>query len=253
MDINWLILKYPDKPWNWFSLSRNSKVDIDTITLLPNKPWNWVSLTERFHRDIILKHLNMPWDYNILLRNHVDLSIILSNSSLNWDWKKLSASLFYVPHSLKGCRVWDMIIKLSSKPWDWEKLSAFVPVDIVKKYPKIKWDWGLVMDEMYTLKKVDSQFVCMFIDLPWDWERLSTKDGIHEVIVKYPDKPWNWSAVVSVYTSKILHEGTSADFIVMFIDKPWDWDKLSSTSGILGVVYKFPEKPWNWDKLSTLN
>ena len=36
-----LLKKYPDKPWNWEWISRNPNITIDIINQNPDKPWNW--------------------------------------------------------------------------------------------------------------------------------------------------------------------------------------------------------------------
>jgi hypothetical protein len=36
-----LLLKYPDKPWDWDSISWNPNITMEFIDKYPNKPWNW--------------------------------------------------------------------------------------------------------------------------------------------------------------------------------------------------------------------
>ena len=40
------ILKfYPDKPWNWFDISRNTNLTMDMINNNPDKSWDWEAIS----------------------------------------------------------------------------------------------------------------------------------------------------------------------------------------------------------------
>ena len=40
-----LLAKYPDKPWNWIYVSHNPNLTIKSIQTHPNKPWNWKGIS----------------------------------------------------------------------------------------------------------------------------------------------------------------------------------------------------------------
>jgi hypothetical protein len=42
-----LINMFPDKPWNWKSLSRNPNITMKDVINHPDKPWNWKILSEK--------------------------------------------------------------------------------------------------------------------------------------------------------------------------------------------------------------
>ncbi len=47
---NWLlylILKYPNKNWNWEGLSNNPNITWETIYNDPNQPWDWFVLSKK--------------------------------------------------------------------------------------------------------------------------------------------------------------------------------------------------------------
>ena len=53
-----LILKFPDKPWNWWELSRNPNITMKFVLDNINKPWNWQWLSQnKFLLDPILMKL----------------------------------------------------------------------------------------------------------------------------------------------------------------------------------------------------
>ena len=33
---------HPDKPWNWYEISRNPNITMEDIDSHPDKPWNWI-------------------------------------------------------------------------------------------------------------------------------------------------------------------------------------------------------------------
>ena len=39
--LEYLLEKYPDKPWDFERISNNSNITIEIIEKYPNKPWNW--------------------------------------------------------------------------------------------------------------------------------------------------------------------------------------------------------------------
>ena len=41
-----LIEKYPNKPWNWMTISQNPNITIDYIDAHPDKHWNWAAISE---------------------------------------------------------------------------------------------------------------------------------------------------------------------------------------------------------------
>ena len=40
-----LVLNFPDKPWDWYGLSRNLNVTFDIVERHPDKPWDWKGLS----------------------------------------------------------------------------------------------------------------------------------------------------------------------------------------------------------------
>jgi hypothetical protein len=36
-----IIKKYPNKPWDWCLVSSNSNITMQFINKYPNNPWNW--------------------------------------------------------------------------------------------------------------------------------------------------------------------------------------------------------------------
>ena len=39
--LEYLLEKYPNKPWNWEEMSKNHNLTMELIEKYPNKLWNW--------------------------------------------------------------------------------------------------------------------------------------------------------------------------------------------------------------------
>jgi hypothetical protein len=39
-----ILIKYPDKPWDWDYLSFNPNITMEFIEKYPDKHWNWVAI-----------------------------------------------------------------------------------------------------------------------------------------------------------------------------------------------------------------
>ena len=61
----------PNKPWDWYELSRNPNITMDIVKANPNKPWDWYDLSKNpnITMDIVEANPNKPWDWQWLSRN----------------------------------------------------------------------------------------------------------------------------------------------------------------------------------------
>ena len=70
----WDIVKAnPDKPWNYYCLSRNPNITWDIVQANPDKPWNyeWLSINPNITWDIVKANPDKPWDYFDLSKNEM--------------------------------------------------------------------------------------------------------------------------------------------------------------------------------------
>ena len=60
-----MIEKYPNKRWDWLSISKNPNITMEIIEKYPNKPWSWwgVSANPNITVDIIEKYPDKPWKW----------------------------------------------------------------------------------------------------------------------------------------------------------------------------------------------
>ena len=50
-----IIEKYPNKPWDWFYISKNPNITMEIIEKYPDKPWNWRVISK--HPNITMESL----------------------------------------------------------------------------------------------------------------------------------------------------------------------------------------------------
>jgi len=77
-----LIEKYPDKPWNWSSLSYNPNITLEIVEKYPDKLWNWyyVCRSPGINFDIVDKYPPYKLDWDRLSQNPVRVLRIKSES-----------------------------------------------------------------------------------------------------------------------------------------------------------------------------
>ena len=39
--LEYLLERYPDRPWYWWLISQNPNITMEIIEQYPDKPWNW--------------------------------------------------------------------------------------------------------------------------------------------------------------------------------------------------------------------
>jgi hypothetical protein len=63
--------RHPDKPWDWYGISRNSNLTMDTVELLPDKAWDCdgISRNPNLTMDCIERHPNKPWNWSFISAN----------------------------------------------------------------------------------------------------------------------------------------------------------------------------------------
>ncbi len=114
-----IVILYPNKDWDWNYLSSHIKTTWTIVCYFPDKPWNWrkLSIHPNMTWDIIKSNLNSPWAYNtktikswcplmpdirddytcydcISSNPNINLTIVINNPDITWNWKALSANKF---------------------------------------------------------------------------------------------------------------------------------------------------------------
>ena len=79
-----LILKYPEKPWDWEWISQNPNITMEMIEKYPEKSWNWewISQNPNITMEMIEKYPEKPWNWDWISMN-----------TFNWKTKKTNKKL----------------------------------------------------------------------------------------------------------------------------------------------------------------
>jgi hypothetical protein len=149
-----------------------------------------------------------------------------------------------------------------------------------------KWKGKIDFQGLSNNPKITMEIILAFKDENWNWQNISAKANIN--FTKYPDFPWDWSAlsvnpnltikdIISTKNSTELFEwidvsrhknitmidiennptlpwdwsSVSCNPNIRNLDKPWDWQWLSMNPNInFDFIVKFIEKSWCWDFVS---
>lgn len=88
-NIKTLIRAFPEKQWEWNTLSHNKYLTMDIVKENIDKPWNWLELSKNplLTWDIIKEHLDKPWNW-IWISQHPNITwdIIQMHPEIRWDW-----------------------------------------------------------------------------------------------------------------------------------------------------------------------
>ena len=92
-----LLERYPDKPWDWYDINKNPNITMDIIEKYPDKPWDWYDISQNpnITMDIIEKNPDKPWDFHGISQNpNITMDIIEKNQYKPWDWFGISLNEF---------------------------------------------------------------------------------------------------------------------------------------------------------------
>ncbi len=92
-DLWLLIKKYPDKEWDWYSISQNSGITMENIERYSDKNWNCSSISQNpnLTMEFIEKYSNKNWDwYGISYIPNLTMEFVDKYSNKNWNWIGIS-------------------------------------------------------------------------------------------------------------------------------------------------------------------
>ena len=65
-----IVLDHPEKPWDWYDLSRNPNITMQNVIDHPEKPWSWRLLSY---------DLNMTYKFVVKYSNKIKFGLLSSN------------------------------------------------------------------------------------------------------------------------------------------------------------------------------
>ena len=96
-----LLMVFPDKSWNWTSISWNESLTMEIIEKYIDKPWDWTSIScnKGLTMEIIEKYIDKPWDWAHISQNinlsidNIDKYIIMGELSLDGGLQPIKGAL----------------------------------------------------------------------------------------------------------------------------------------------------------------
>ena len=225
----YLLHKYPNKNWNWHSLSHHPEITPNIIEKYADKPWDWYNLSSKFKfaNELVWKYPNKNWDWSAITLTITDLEeFITKHPNKPWNWNALPVEYFSL----------SFIEKFIDKPFYWARVSENInlTLDLIRKYPNKQWN-SYGYSAYVDIEDINDELL--------SWEGISLRDDLTiEFLKKYEDKIYWGELAWSVHLRP--------DIIDAFPDKNWDWNMISSNEKIdTNFVLRHKDKPWDILKL----
>jgi hypothetical protein len=90
------VIAHPEKPWDWYWLSRNPNITMEDVILHPEKPWDWywLSRNPNITMEDVIAHPEKPWRWDGLSSNpNITMEYIIKHPEKPWSWSGLSMNL----------------------------------------------------------------------------------------------------------------------------------------------------------------
>ena len=88
-----LLLKYPNKLWDWDWISSNPNITLEFIEKYPDKPWHWICISgnPNITMEFIEKYPDKRWNWPLISSNlNMTIEIIEKYPEKPWNWYGIS-------------------------------------------------------------------------------------------------------------------------------------------------------------------
>ena len=255
--------KYPIHRFAKMNMSYGNIFDILDIIRKYPKSRDWI-ITVSGHpsltMDIIKNNLDMLWNV-ITLSKHPNITMedIENNIDFNWCWPHVidnpnfSVNMFKkYPHFLWGLSNYHKRHKfkeLKPKVLDYIlenipnhnildfMISAAASIELLRKYPNIKWDWLSVLQSYH----ITMQDITDNMDLPWCWPDIIFNPNLNiEFLEKHLNDIYKDGFYISSLSSR---KCITMDYIKKNPNKPWDDKHILRNSNLtMNMLKKFIHK-----------
>lgn len=216
-------------------------------------------------------------DYDFLSANIVDISIVESYPTFNWNWTKLSKNCIVYNNAnfvqahldkidaltvLLNCDsdlVQDYYFILNANHLMSEnsavcsKVTESVPIDFIRSHIKDNWDWQLLTQRVYGSINISIIGNDIWRD-KWDWAFLSSQLPIEDVLQyaqQYADK-WAWKKILErLYQSSLFNDVTLNMILPILFSNDThneEWQYLSEKlpiDSIISLAESYTSR-WSW-------
>jgi len=150
-NITWeIILENPDKPWEWYWLSRHPSVTWEIVQENPDKSWNgtMLSMNPNMTWEVVQKNPDIPCNwYAVSMNPKLCWDTVQGNPDKPWDWRGLSRN----PFTLEKQRFIDRAARTIQMWWLKILLSPTHPVG----RKRLEREYDMYMDECNRLLNVE--------------------------------------------------------------------------------------------------
>lgn len=266
-----LLNMFPDKDWNWSTLSCNLNLTKEYFLNHQDKNWmrTGLMINHAFNLTWLKEHLNPLTEKElklyIKLNKNVSWDEIKEESNKEWFWNKLTKNSWV--H-------WDLI-KDHLENADWRYLSQNSTIDLNAVLDKVNWDY------LSFNPNLDFDFVEKHDDKNWSWHNLSFHPKLtSEFFKKYAKKSWSQYGLNLTLDWNFLKNFKQKDWFGLSMNPtvpvkellnndiydicenlmiglsvvknnpkiPWNFRWLSSNPNITPeFILTFPDKEWLWD------
>lgn len=262
-----LVVKHPDKCWNYYGLTSNESFSIDDLIHKYHKLF-----IEKDHWNIIFINRHKLITIDMMLDKNFPYNSRGASANPNITWKIMQL----YPFGLKPGYEWDssgasenpnitldIILKHPYGPkndsqwrWNMDKYSKNRNIkikDVMEYWPAIRWNWiSLSANHSISIEDIMNNN-----SLPWNWEIVSQRYDLTWNIIKENNfcpnahHKWTWYYIG-------MKETVTWDIVIEYKSLPWDWNGISCNPNInLDIIKKYPtnslgdEVPlWNWHGVS---
>ena len=241
IDLTWdIIQRYSEIDWTYRCLSLYAPLDyIIEYTALP---WDYNIISERKDLDIEFIKLykdNLNWK---LISENVDMSDVINNPELPWNWKAISSNKKVTQ---------DDLIENPQCEWDYSKLSNHIDINFVYSNIDLSWNYSVLSE------RVNINFILQNPTMPWDFSRMSSNPTLTiQYILDHPNNEWRWCSIINNNNMYDLlnHNIHMKDFeafqriypdycIENYPVHDLNW-KMLSYHVSLDILNKYPDLPW---------
>ena len=201
-------------------------------TIIDNRDLKW-DMGELLHKkDIRMEHtkyFDLKWDYSKLTLMEPDKCNIAKYPNLKWCSESIAyidVKFFCKEHLILLLKKYDNI------KWNWKKITNMFNIEEILCYPYFNWDNEIFYQKILNNKENKNilELVISSFDKVEIYESLLTSICHWDLIVKYPNKPWDFFSKSSHYCT-CYDNGCSGRIRIYHIkklkDKKLNWYNIT--------------------------
>jgi hypothetical protein len=174
------------RPWDWFHLSRNSRMTLEFIqSTLKSRGyrWSWSGMSENPNLTLEFIEQNLHRFDSVILSGNINITpeFVELHPDYEWEYMCLSFNSFFT---------FDYVQKNMNRDWYYYGLCSRFSniIDLIEKHPDFPWDWkGISLNPSLTFSFIEENIDRLYIP------SLSSNPVITPYFVeKHPEYVWSF-------------------------------------------------------------